>query len=112
MWPNNKIIQNNLEEYSKMNNFEAHGHACIVCGKQGEGLITWHHLMTRKARPDLVHAPSNLIPVDQSCHNMFHAKGTSYMAEKYPKVKSWLINRGWGYCELMQKWTLSEPKDA
>jgi 5-methylcytosine-specific restriction endonuclease McrA len=95
-----------------MKTFEAHGHACIVCGKQGEGLVTFHHLHTRKARPDLINEPKNKIPVCQQDHNSFHAKGTDYMAEKYPKVKAWLINRGWEKDTFLGKWLLIQDESS
>jgi hypothetical protein len=89
-------------------NFEAHGHACIVCGMRGEGMVTWHHILTRKARPDLTNEPRNLIPVCQTHHNRFHEKGTSHMAENFPRVKNWPINRGWKFDTFLKKWTLHE----
>jgi 5-methylcytosine-specific restriction endonuclease McrA len=93
-----------------MKNFEAHGHACVVCGKQGEGLVTFHHLLVRRTHSHLKHDPRNLIPVTQDCHQLFHSKGTDYMAQKYPAVKKWLVNRGWTYCDLMKRWTLTNEE--
>jgi hypothetical protein len=90
-------------------NFEAHGHACIVCRKQGEGLVCWHHLLTRKARPDLVNEPRNKIPVCQNCHNVFHQKGTDHMAKTIPQVESWLTNRGWER-NFLGKWVLNQAE--
>jgi 5-methylcytosine-specific restriction endonuclease McrA len=96
----------------KQKNFEAHGHACVVCGRQGEGLVTFHHLLVKRTHSHLKHDPRNLIPVTQDCHNQFHSKGTDYMAEKYPAVKKWLINRGWQKCELMGRWVLPQDEST
>jgi hypothetical protein len=100
-----------MQTIGKQKNFEAHGHTCVVCGKQGEGLICWHHLHTRKSRPDLVDEPNNKIAVCQNDHNLFHAKGTDYMAENYPTVKKWLINRGWER-NFLGKWFLPQSESA
>ena len=77
---------------------------CIVCGKEGEGLVTYHHLFTQKVYPEFAHHEWNRIPVCQKHHNEFHAKGTVHMAEKYLKVHLWLIKREWFYCETVKKW--------
>ncbi len=85
--------------------FEAHGHACVICWAQGEGLVTWHHLYTKAAFPEYKNASFNLIPVCQMCHLQFHAKGTAHMAEKFSRVKDWLCRRGWVYDSFAKKWT-------
>jgi ABC-type proline/glycine betaine transport system substrate-binding protein len=89
-------------------NYEAHGHACIVCGMIGEGLVAWHHLMTRKAHPELAEEPRNKIPVCQQDHNNFHTKGAFSMAAKHPRVSAWLINRGWQKDLTREKWLLGK----
>lgn len=77
---------------------------CIVCGKVAENGNSLHHIYTRKAHPEHSKESWNLIPVTQDCHNMFHSKGTEYMASKYPRVKDWLESNNWYQCELTGKW--------
>lgn len=85
-----------------MANFEAK-EPCVVCHKFGKGLVCYHHLWTRKARPEFSMVKFNMIPVCQEHHNEFHNKGTSEMAEKYPQVKEWLRQNNW--IKLQNKWT-------
>ena len=73
---------------------------CTACGKYTEGGNALHHIYTRKAHPECEKEAWNLIPCDQSCHNMFHNNGTEYMANKYPNVKAWLEANNWYICEL------------
>lgn len=73
---------------------------CIVCGESRDCYVCLHHLYTRKSFPEYADEPWNLIPVCQREHNLFHAKPLSYMVDKYPSVKEWLINNGWYYSEL------------
>lgn len=89
----------------KRKNFEAHGHACVVCWLEGEGLVAFHHLLTRKARPDLSENPMNMMPLCKGCHSLIHAKGTDYMAKAYPRVETWLQRRGWQK-NFLGKWFL------
>jgi len=86
--------------------FEAHGHACVVCGRQGEGLVTFDHILTQKAHPEYKYEPNNLMPVCLVHHNEKGAKGVSWMANKYPQYKKWLSRRSWEFCELKQTWIL------
>ena len=80
--------------------------SCVVCGESGTGKVCYHHLLTRKARPDLTNEPRNMISVCQRHHNEFHSKGIGYMANKFPLVKEWLISNGWHICELTNKWRM------
>jgi hypothetical protein len=74
---------------------------CIVTGRDAE----YHHIHTRKARPDLSEKTWNKIPVSREIHSSFHAKGTAFMANKYPPIKYWLIQNGWRYDSFVKKWT-------
>lgn len=39
------------------------------------------------------------------CHTKyFHLKGLSWTAERFPKVKDWLIENGWEYSDFKKKW--------
>lgn len=84
-------------------NFEAH-EPCVCCKKEGDGMVTFHHLFTRKVYPEFTQEPWNMIPVCQKCHNEFHSKGTPFMSEKYPSVKDWLLKNDWFFCEFVRKY--------
>jgi hypothetical protein len=77
---------------------------CIVTKLEGRGLVTYHHLLTKKAYPEHKDSIWNLIPVSQKTHNDFHNHGTAYMANKYSSVMEWLLSNGWYVCELTGKW--------
>lgn len=77
---------------------------CAATGVMGVGIITYHHLYTRKSRPDLAEVGWNKIPVCRAAHNEFHNKGTSHMAKKYPSVKKWLETNNWQYDNFLNKW--------
>lgn len=81
--------------------------ACVVCGLKTDGMVTYHHLLTKKAHPESKNNKRVLISVCQNHHNYFHNKGTSYMASSYPAVKEWLIDNGWTYSEFLNKWLLN-----
>lgn len=77
---------------------------CVVCGRVTENGNALHHVLTRKAYPEHTHKTWNHAPVNQQCHNEWHAKGTEYMANKYPSVKAWLEANNWYICELTGKY--------
>jgi hypothetical protein len=87
-------------------NFESK-EPCICCNKWAPGFVTYHHLKTRKAHPELEHEPKNMIPVCQAHHNQFHAKGISHMCEKYPRVKDWMQRNGWSYDTFLARWIIN-----
>jgi len=72
---------------------------CVISGSPG---ATKHHLTTRGSGG--TDAEHNMIPVAQVFHQMFHNKGTNYMAVKFPAVLSWLKQNGWEYCPVLCKW--------
>lgn len=84
-----------------MNNFRAS--SCIICNNQN---ACYHHLKTRKARPDLTYEPRNMIPVCQLHHNEFHNKGINYMSQKYSLVKDFLLYNSWYFDEFLNRWVL------
>lgn len=91
----------------KKKNFEA-DEPCIVCRKEGKGMVTYHHLFTQKVYPEFSHFKWNQIPVCMDHHNLdgqsFHSKGTVYMADNFPAVKKWLLDYGWFFCEFVKKY--------
>ena len=81
---------------------------CVCCGLEGEGLVTYHHLFTRKVYPEFAEFSWNKIPVCLNHHTKgvdnFHSKGTVHMAERFPSVKNWLISNNWFFCDFVKKY--------
>lgn len=77
---------------------------CVHCGLVDPQRVCLHHIFTRKARPDLANEKWNLVSVCQEAHNLWHMKGTSYMAARYPNVSLWLANNGWYICGIKRWW--------
>jgi len=71
---------------------------CLVCG-QGKTLV--HHIRTVGSGAGDV--SWNLMPLCFRHHEEIH-HGTFEMAEKYPKVKAYLIANGWVYDFHFAKW--------
>ena len=86
-----------------MSNWESR-EPCTICGIEGDGLVCEHHLLTRKAFPELQNEAFNRIPVCLNHHNLFHCNQLTKIAEIFPQVKSWLINNDWYICEFSGKW--------
>jgi hypothetical protein len=78
---------------------------CVVCGIYGEGLVTYHHIYTKKAFPEYRESEFNLISVCQAHHNLFHSHGTTYMADTFWTVKAWLKAHGWEINDFTGKWS-------
>ncbi len=74
---------------------------CIVTGQAADE----HHLLSRKAYPELIDKRWNKIPISRELHTEWHLKGASYMADKYFQIKVWMVNNGWSYCQTKAKWT-------
>lgn len=68
---------------------------CTVCGVEGDGLVTGHHIYTRKAFPEYANAKWNLCPLCQKHHNEAHAYGNITMMDIYPRFSEWLELNGW-----------------
>ena len=77
---------------------------CAACG-DCVNQRTFHHVITRGARPDLAEACWNKMPLDAKHHTMIHARGLNYMSEKYPRIEKWLIANGWEFDDYRNKWT-------
>ena len=91
-------------------NFESNK-PCVCCGKFGDGMVCFHHLMTRKAYPEHTLKPWNQISVCQEHHNLFHARPLSEVAEKFTTVSKWLIDNNWVKNEISGKWFHDTTKD-
>ena len=69
---------------------------------------TFHHVYTRKSRPDLSEFSRNKMPLCLEHHNLIHAQGTTYMSNKFLGVRVWLEKNGWYFCSFQKKWRLEE----
>ena len=79
--------------------------ACIVCGWRVAGMVTYHHVYTRKAYPEYSASEFNLMPLCAWHHNETHSIGTVSFSKKYSSVNDWLISKGWQL--LSGKWIYS-----
>lgn len=77
-----------------MKNYEADV-PCIVCGWRVGGMVTFHHVYTRKAYPEYSESKFNLMPLCAWHHVETHNIGTVSFSKKYPSVNDWLVSNGW-----------------
>ena len=79
---------------------------CVACGSETENGVSYHHIYTRGAYPELADKPWNKISLcDLTCHVQgVHMKGMNYMVEKYPNVKRWLEENEWEKDSYSGKW--------
>lgn len=77
---------------------------CVHCGLVDPQRVCFHHVFTRKARPDLVSEKWNLLSVCQQAHNLIHTKGTSWFVSKYPNAALWMAQSDWYINELGDWW--------
>lgn len=99
------------DQEKKMNQLELSGpryknystqEPCIVCGRLIEGGNTLHHLITQKnLGPD---EDWNLMPLCTEHHEEVHKIGRTSFSGKYSAAKSWLMDHGWEYISLTNKW--------
>jgi len=73
---------------------------CCETGRPAE----LHHVLTRKSRPDLIDEPWNLMPVSREIHGFIHQHGLTRSSKHFAGVKAWLLNEGWAYDPVMEKW--------
>jgi hypothetical protein len=76
--------------------------ACTVCEMQAPGMVTYHHIYTRKAYPEYSSEKFNLMPLCAWHHVEIHKSGTVSFAKKYPAAHDFLISNGWLFA--MGKW--------
>ena len=88
-----------------MKNYESL-EACTICGKNGDGLVTYHHLKSRGAGGS--DEENNLMSLCQAHHNEIHQKGLIHFEEKYKTVRKWLQNHSWVFCSTRLKWICDE----
>ena len=76
---------------------------CVATGSISEQRCL-HHVYTRGSRPDLVDKDWNLLPLSLKSHVEVHQIGLKKFANKYPRVESWLVEKGWEIDEFSGKW--------
>lgn len=70
---------------------------CIICGQNQDGMVTYHHIYTRKAYPQHRDKKWNLMPLCFNHHSEIHTVGTNKFAQKYVSANEWLKNNGWNF---------------
>lgn len=68
---------------------------CACCGLNMEGMVTYHHLYTRKTYPEFKNEAWNKLPCCQRHHNEIHANKLTDVAKKYTGILSFLIINKW-----------------
>lgn len=79
-----------------MKNFKS-DQPCVVCGESRDQHVTFHHVLTRKAHPELTYERFNLMPLCQGHHNEIHSMGANRFSRKYLKAGQWLKINGWQF---------------
>ena len=72
--------------------------SCEVCGDIAER----HHIKTRGAGG--TDEPENILEACRAHHIEVHKLGLTTFAEKYPKVKKYLLSKGWYFDDFRRKW--------
>lgn len=75
---------------------------CLVCLKEEENTVCFHHIKTRKSGG--TDDAWNLMPLCQEHHNAVHAKGLSLFSALYVQVAKWLLRNSWVYESHENKW--------
>lgn len=76
-------------------------YTCVV---RGTPYATLHHIYSRGAHPTLADEPENMIPVCDEIHKLWHSKGTVWMQNKFPRIRTWLSENGWELDPVLWKW--------
>lgn len=79
---------------------------CQACGIETEDGISYHHIYSRGAYPELAEKVWNKIPLCDAKHHVpgIHRVGTREFAEQFSTVKEWLIRNEWFLDEFSGKW--------
>lgn len=84
-------------------NYQCHSDPCTACGTF-TAQRCFHHIYTRKSRPDLEGEIWNQIPLCSTHHNEVHQKGLVFLAEQFKSVQNWLEGAGWDFNDFIGKW--------
>ena len=73
---------------------------CVISGAPGPN--DPHHLSSKGAMGGDVEW--NIVPLKHELHQEFHKIGFVTFANKHPKFKEWLIEKGWTFDDFRKKW--------
>ena len=79
-----------------MKNFKS-DQPCVVCGECRDEYVTFHHVLSQKAHPELRYEKFNLMPLCQRHHVNVHAMGANKFAQKYKEAAAWFKSNGWDF---------------
>ncbi len=80
---------------------------CVVTGAM---MVDLHHVKSRASGGK--DEPHNLMPLIHRLHQELHTIGLNRFAQKYDRVREWLIAHEWYFCPVLLKWQhgkLSDP---
>jgi len=66
-------------------------------------MVTYHHILTRKAYPEFKDEAWNKMPLCFKCHELVHKKGLDHLSN-HNQVKYWLESNHWYKCDFTGKW--------
>lgn len=72
---------------------------CLVCGNPNE--VCGHHIKSKGSGGDDI--DENLMPLCFNHHTEIHQIGLNKFIKKYGNVKWYLLERGWYYCHLRER---------
>jgi len=86
---------------------ESSSNSCLIldCGRYPD----IHHIMSRGSGAGDHRA--NCVPLCRMHHTGMigiHVKGRTRFAKDHPEFKKWLLDHGWEFSEITQKWFLPE----
>ena len=90
--------------------FSCKGMTCILCPRIVDYI--GHHFKSKGAGGK--DTKENLLNLCSEHHttgtNSVHRLGTKTFVERNPKVKKWLLEKGWEYCSIAKKWYVPHNK--
>lgn len=75
----------------------------LPCVATGEPNADWHHVKTRGSGG--TEDEWNKMPLSRLKHSEVHHIGLTRFADKYPRVKEWLVTHGWSVDPVLLRWT-------
>ena len=73
---------------------------CVISGAPGPNDPS--HVKSRGSHGDDVEW--NICPLAHKYHQELHKIGAVTFANKYPRYRQWLLDNGWQFDEVLQKW--------
>lgn len=76
---------------------------CICCGHDGYFYpLDYEHTKTKGSGG--TDDDWNVSVMCRKCHNEKGNKGPTYMANKFPSYKKWLLENSWEFNDFLNKW--------